>query len=199
MRAHFCWNSENKHWGWHELVFSTCFMYPLHLEMSIQERKCKFSKTVNFTEHPICARHYTRARDLKTRTWAPARCLGNGCWLCCCCETGREKEIPLSSCKIAQHLWVVSWSEHLLFQTRDGKATMRAFWVSRMLLRVHNLDQLWNVANQGVGLFHYKHSHMPSLQFDISAVSASFKSQVRHVVCVELGTKACAGLLACFS
>lgn len=125
MRAHFCWNSENKHWGWHELVFSTCFMRPFHLEMSIQERKCKFSKTVNFTEHPVCARHYTRARDLKTRTWAPARCLGNGCWLCCC-ETGREKESPLSSCKIAQHLWVVSWSEHLLFQTRDGKATMRA-------------------------------------------------------------------------
>lgn len=125
--------------------------------------------------------------NLKTRTWAPAHRLGNGCWLYCC-ETGREEDIPLCSCKTAQLLCVVSWSEHLLFQTRDGKATMRAFWVSGMLLRAHNLDRLWNVASQGVGLFHSKHSHMPSLQFDISALSESFKSQVRHVVCVELGT-----------
>lgn len=78
------------------------------------------------------------------------------------------------------------------------QATVKAFWASGKLLRVHNLYQVWNMANQGMGLFHYKHSHTPSLQFDISAVSQSFRSQVRHVVCVELGTQASVGFLPAF-
>lgn len=52
-------------------------------------------------------------------------------------------------------------------------------------------NQVWNVVHQGMGLFHHKHKpHVPSFIWHLSSFSALPGSQVRHVVCVELGTQA---------
>lgn len=147
-------------------VFWSRFTYPLHWEMSIQERECKFSRTMIMTEH------WAYKDENLSPYFSP------GPWLCALLlwnQKGGENSFPFLKSRTASLSCLLIRTHPISKPRREVlQATMGdASWASGMLLRMWNFYQVWNVVHQGMGLFHHKHKpYIPSFIWHLSSLSA---------------------------